>query len=151
MGKFFNNPNWSSHFYFLVRDLYGVWFAGSPANYWADIPDNPMTRIVVAASLKEMIGKIEDLDGGRCPNPGFMQRELAKKYQPPIVGLNFAGEQYVSASTASFYAGSNEFSQKIHYIKSGYNRTEEVLGIPMKTWGGKYHPSQFTQAMGITA
>lgn len=61
------NRRWRFHDYFLAQDINGKWYAGSPANYDGPAKENRFTRVISSLRLQEVMGRIQEIEGGRWP------------------------------------------------------------------------------------
>lgn len=127
-GSFKYDSVWGNHFYFLVRDVMGMWHAGSPANYSAINMENHMTRVVTNPNLGEILANIAAIDGGIWPSEKFILEELKEHYSPPYDGTDNYGEPYVYAGMASSENGVEKYSSSSFYLSSLPNRAEEESG-----------------------
>lgn len=68
----FVNQGWKHHQNFLVRDIAGIWYAGSPANYSPRDPER-LTRVISSENLETVLKQIVVHDGGQWPTPDYVQ------------------------------------------------------------------------------
>jgi hypothetical protein len=82
----FNNPAFESHSYFVARDYQspGVWYAASPANFRPGEAD-PFSSILESADLSDIVGSIEQSDGGIWPTAERITKLLEVEYNPPVL------------------------------------------------------------------
>jgi hypothetical protein len=96
----FSSFSWREHYYFLVQDKKGVWYAGSPANYHLGVPHykeddelykeylqllskDIMMTVLSSPHLEDIIRDVQSSFAGRWPSAEFLQRRIAKRYKDP--------------------------------------------------------------------
>lgn len=73
-GEFFNE--WDFHQYFLVKDILGLWHAGSPANYENRVnKPNRLTQIF-SGDLETVLSRIKNFEGGVWPSKKIIEGEV---------------------------------------------------------------------------
>lgn len=94
---------WDQHYYFLVRDIDGVWYAGSPANYDPTSNRNRLTAIISSNELTEVIEGIRSSEGGQWPSAQSIEEceyfepsfDIEKKIYIVIASVNASGRDLV--------------------------------------------------------
>lgn len=73
------------HAYFMVKDINGVWYAGSPANHIVNSENSPLTRVISSTDPQEVVDRITEIDGGEWPDGKFIEKAFEKEGYQPVV------------------------------------------------------------------
>jgi hypothetical protein len=67
------------HYYFMLQDNAGVWYAGSPANHGINKSDkNYPTTIITGQNLQEVLKRMEERDSAKFPTVNQIEQEMEK-------------------------------------------------------------------------